>query len=589
MKFISLLESIIYLYESIDEAKKIFDQFNEIDFNSFLKDSNSVNGKKAKQQIEDFEKMFLDDKQVDLSDAIHIQTFNASFAHSSALVDEKNLLDAEEITKREKDFPSAFFNMVITNPILNKKERQSYMKRLEEIEIQNLEFQKKEIERYENKIIMEKQRYSKREEDILASNLPEDKKQEELQKNKKFERQTITNIEENIKEARYLEKSLNNQSMIEMAREIIKDKTGSAKYAVSEFKSKMLIDLIKKKTENEQLNKLLNAQKEYLLKIDKDTKEKERKDKLQSAYGITKSKTLSTASTASVPSSNIKVSLADKKSIGWDNLKPQDRINKWEEYKPAIIDGWNKVKDVFDSIKSSSLNTGYYNLSDENKIFYSIFKERKNNLDNNDVSDATYEKILTKTFLALLPPSIISKIKKENTSKNPEKILQKINSVLSQIEKGTLVPKEIEDAQKDLNKIKTSVLSPSKIKEQEDEKIFNKMLKKEQEDEDELDKLIELEQEEKDKESNLFDDFIKKIEFIKSGVTSQNVIYQTINNLRNFIVKLKVSKTPSKSRLYYLNFLELSIDELDPNIIGLEDIKENIKSSRSYIEKNEKI
>jgi hypothetical protein len=585
MKFSSLLKNIIYIYESIDEAKKIFDQFNEIDFNSFLKEPNSTDGKKAKKEIEDFEKMFLDDKQVNFNDAIHIQTFNMSFAQNDVIINEKNLLDAEELTKREKDFPSAFFNMVIRNPILTKKEKQSYMKRLEDKEFENLEFQEKEIERYENKIEIEKERYSKREKDILSSNLSEDKKREELEKNKKFERQTITNIRENIIEARSLEKKLNNQSMIEMAREIIKDKTGGNKYSVSAFKSNMLNELIKKKNENEQLNKLLNAQKEYLLKIDKDTKEQERKDKLQSTYGITKSKTLSTASTMTIPSSNIKVSLADKKSIGWDNLKPQDRINKWEEYKPAIIDGWNKVKGVFDSIKSSSLNTGYYNLSDENKMFYSIFKERKNNLDNNDVSDATYEKILTKTFLSLLPPSIISKIKKENTSKNPEKILQKINSVLSQIEKGTLVPDEIEKAKKDISKTQTSVLSPSKIKEKEEEQIFNKLLKKEQEDEDKLDELIELEQEEIDRESNVFSDFIKKIDFIKSGTTSQNVIYQTINNLRSFINKIKVSKTPVKTRLDYLDFLELSIEELNPDIVGLDDIKASIESTRNFLKK----
>ena len=420
----------------------------------------------------------------------------------------------------------------------------------------------------------------------------ENKLIENINKIEKLRNNTIKNISIDQNKAGSIEEKSDNDDLLEYARNIISEVRGQTaqRMQASSIRRAILSDLVIQKQNNLQIKKLLDDQNEYLKKIEKDKKDQDKQSKLQSRYGITNSKTLSMSS-KDISSKNIVVnkkalnlqSLIDNnKNVIWKSLNSKEVIEKWEENKQAVIYSWKNLIDVFKNIKKSSLNTGFHNLHEDNQIFYRLFKDKENNLDNNDVSKQTYERILTKTFLSLLPPSMIIKIK-ENTSLNPENIYKKINKVIFDIEKGNLIPSEVIEAEKNI-KLKKDIKNAEPANKAM--KDYISLIKRQEEQDEE--KLLEMEEEEQDeieRQEKELSDYMKRMSAIASGNSSPNLVFQTFNNIKSFINKIKSIKIPNKNKNSILDSIELAIMDLDQEIIGIEDVISSLESARNAINK----
>ena len=409
------------------------------------------------------------------------------------------------------------------------------------------------------------------------------KLEENIAKIEKMKIQSLQKYSEYEKKASYIQDDTANSNMIDMARNIISG-IGNSLYKGSNERRALLSQLVieKQKKSESEVRKLSQINKERLKEIEKESKETKRLENLQSQYGLTKSKsmTMSSKDTRSIEKTKQDELI---KPVIWDTLSAQNTLIEWEKTKNKVVEWWENLPYTIKSI-TGGIDKNYHLLTDMNKIFYRLLNPKQNYFGSDDVSQAAYDKMLEKSDLSLLPPSIIAKIR-ENKSKSPELIFNKISKVISDIKSGKLVPKEILEI-----KLKqTSPVINTKSIESDADKAMRDYISsiKRQEEKDE-EKLLEMEEEEQDeieRQEKELSDYMKRMSAIASGNSSPNLVFQTFNNIKSFINKIKSVKIPNKNKNSILDSIELAIMDLDQEIIGIEDVISSLESARSAINK----
>lgn len=537
---------------------------NEQYIKQILDSASSYGVKEQKRELENYEKQAA--KESDRYNSI-ISNLRQSFDNPQKL---KETLNKIEVL-REKSIDE-LNELLKTDPILFEEDPNLYNKRLNSI---NTNYDQIKIDAIEN--------------------VTNPKKLEEnIEKIQKMKIQAIQKTDEYASKASYIADDTEKDAITTMARNLIAGIGVDLNDNSLNLKKVILKNLIldKIKQSNAEIEKLSDQKKKTIKEI-----EKEKIPNFKSLYGTTKSKDISSTKSKDISTHrNIKSLSSVFKEIDYDNLNViiWDKLNEyslekildtWKENKEKIIQWWENLPQTINTIITSP-GGGYHILNDGQKIFYRLLNPKQGYFGNEDVSEAAYNKMLQKSHLSLLPPSIIAKIKEENKSKNPEQIFNKINKVIADIKSEKLVPKEILDTQLryDKQKIETEKLE----KERNAKREY-----------DLLDKLTTpsniINQKDKDKEDNIIktrDELMDKIEKYDSfefnfKSNNFNYIFQVLNNLNNFLDKIESS--PNKKE--HAELLQLSINDLNEKMTTdlfekiLKDVKDNSPEYNRIIDK----
>lgn len=541
---------------------------NEQYIKQILDSASSYGVKEQKRELENYEKQAA--RESDRYNSI-ISNLRQSFDNPQKL---KETLNKIEVL-REKSIDE-LNELLKTDPILFEEDPNLYNKRLNSI---NTNYDQIKIDAIEN--------------------VTNPKKLEEnIEKIQKMKIQAIQKTDEYASKASYIADDTEKDAITTMARNLIAGIGVDLNDNSLNLKKVILKNLIldKIKQSNAEIEKLSDQKKKTIKEI-----EKEKIPNFKSLYGTTKSKDISSTKSKDISTHrNIKSLSSVFKEIDYDNLNViiWDKLNEyslekildtWKENKEKIIQWWENLPQTINTIITSP-GGGYHILNDGQKIFYRLLNPKQGYFGNEDVSQAAYDKMLQKSHLSLLPPSIIAKIKEENKSKNPEQIFNKINKVIDDIKSEKLVPKEILDTQLRYDKQKIEI---EKLEKERNAKREYDL----------LDKLTTpsniINQKDKDKEDNIIktrDELMDKIErydSFESDFKSNNFnyIFQVLNNLNNFLDRIQSS--PNKKE--HAELLQLSINDLNEKITTelfekiLKDVKDKSPEYNKIIDKFDNI